>query len=446
MPGVSEARLEGGGGRQVNIFVDPDQAAALGISLGSIQGAIQNSLGRVRGVGTMNSGNGRTSVVVDGQVDSLSHISTSRIDPARGVRVADISTIELGYATGETRLRYNGNSAVGLSITQEPGSNLVRVGQALEKRVQEVRREIQSHGLDLVITNNEAESLDNQIQRVFKLGLIGLAIALVVLFLFLRRWRAVLVVGISVPVSVTFALAGLYLMGQSVNLLTLFGLTMAIGLLVDNSVVVYESILRGIERGLSAADATRVGLRKTVRAIVAASLTTTIIFVPVYIVGLEDPYSQQVIATFAIAIVLPVIASMLVAIGLVPLLAHKLAAPAALKRIQQRRKIRELRAGLRAPDPAKILLTGFAAQAIRHPASWVAATIILVVATLLVTLATQAIAVGQLAREEVQANDVPVSIQVHEEKRAELDQIEQHVQRIEEIVLEKTLYLLFDLG
>ena len=89
---------------------------------------------------------------------------------------------------------------------------------------------------------------------------------------------------------------------------------------------------------------------------------------------------------------------MIVAVGLVPLLAHKLAAPAAFKRIQQRRNVRKLRGGLRAPDPAKILLTGFAAQAIRHPASWIAATIILVVATLVVTLATNAIAVGDTRR------------------------------------------------
>ena len=436
VPGVSQAILEGGGGRQVNIFVDPDQAVALGISLDSIQGAIQNSLGRIRGVGTMDSGNGRTSVVVDGQVDSLSHIGTARVDPARGVKVADISTIELGYGVGETRFRYNGNSAVGLIVTQEQGSNLVRVGRALEKRVQEVRREVQSHGLDLVITENGAEFLDDQIQRVYKLGMIGLVIALVVLFLFLRRWRAVLVVGISAPVSITFALAGLYLMGQSLNLLTLMGLSMAIGLLVDNSVVVYESILRGIERGLSTAEATRVGLRKTVRAIVAASLTTTVVFVPVFIVGIENPMMQQMIATFAIAIVLPIFASMIVAVGLVPLLAHKLAAPAAFKRIQQRRNVRKLRGGFRAPDPAKILLTGFAAQAIRHPASWIAATIILVVATLVATLATNAIAVGTLSREETQADDVTVPIEVHEEKRAELDQMEQHVQRIEEILLE----------
>ena len=435
VPGVARARLEGGGGRQVNIFVDPDAAVALGISLGDIRGAIENSLGRVQSVGMMDSGNGRTSVMVDGQVDSLSHIQKTRLDPSRGVKVADVSTIELGYSLRETRVRYNGNPTVRLNVFQEPGSNLVQVGKAVEKRVQEVRREIQNLGLDLVITQSAAEDLDDRIQRVYSLGIVGLGIALLVLFLFLRRWRAVLVVGISVPVSVTFALAGLYLLGQTLNLVTLIGLTMAIGLLVDNSVVVYESILRGIERGLSAAQATRVGLRKTVRAIVAASITTTIVFVPVFIVGLDNPILQQQFSTLAIAVVLPVIASMLVAVGLVPLLAHKLAAPAALKRIQQQRVVRKLRAGLRTPDPAKILLTGFAAKAIRHPASWVAATIVLVLVTPLVTFSF--IGVGQLSREQAQADRVSVPILVHEDKRAELDKIGQHVQSIEEILLVK---------
>lgn len=436
VPGVARALLQGGGSRQVNIFVDPDDAVALGISLGDIRGAIANSLGQVQSVGTLDSGNGRTNVMVDGQVDSINHIRKTRLDPARGVKVADISTIELGYSPRETRLRYNGNAAIGLSIYQEPGSNLVQVSKAVEERIKEVRREIQNLNLDLEIIENEAQGLREDITRVYMLGFIGLAIALVVLFLFLRRWRAVLVVGIAVPVSVTFALAGLYLMGQSVNLFTLSGLSIAIGLLVDNSVVVYESILRGIERGLSAVQATRIGLRKTVRAIVAASITTTIVFLPAFIVGLDDPISQKTVETFAIAVILPVIASMLVAVGLVPLLAHKLAAPAALKRIQQRRDVRELRGGFRTPDPARILLSGFAAKAIRHPASWVAATIILIFVTVVVVVLFFRPAVGEIAREAEQADKTQVRIQVHEDKRAELDQIEQHVQEIEEILLD----------
>ena len=436
VPGVAKADLRGGGGRQVKIDVDPDQAAALGISLGSIRGAIQNGLGRMESVGTMESGNGRTNVMVDGHVDSISYLSRLPVNQDLGIRVSDISTIELGYAEGTTRLRYNGDSAVALTVYQEQGSNLVNMGKAVERRVREVKHEVLNLGLDLVITQNEAESLDDNIQRVYFLGLIGLCIALIVLFLFLRRWRAVLVVGISVPVSVTFALAGLFLLGQSINLLTLFGLTMAIGLLVDNSVVVYESILRGIERGLSAAQATRVGLRKTVRAIVAASLTTTIVFVPVFIVGIDNPIAQQMFSTLAIAVVLPVIASMFVAVGLVPLLAHKLAAPAALQRIQQRRKTRERRGGLRAPDVSKILLSGFAAKAIRHPASWIAATIILVGVTLL-SMSFNLIATGQIGREDAQADDVSVSVQVREEKHAELDKIEADIKIVEDILLAK---------
>ena len=439
VPGVSRSQLSGGGGRQVNVFVDPDKAAALGISIGDVRGAINNGLGRVQSVGTMESGNGRTSVVVDGQVDSLGYLSGTRIDPTRGVTLADISTIELGYAIGETRTRYNGRSAVSLQVFQEQGSNLVDVGKAVERRVNEVRHEIQNIGLDLVITNNEASSLAEKIERVYLLGAVGLAIALVVLFLFLRRWRAVMVVGISVPVSITFALAGLYLLGQSINLLTLFGLTMAIGLLVDNSVVVYESILRGIERGRTAVQATRIGLRKTVRAIVAASLTTTIVFAPVFIVGLDDPLMQQLFSTIAISIVLPIIASMLVAIGLVPLLAHKLAAPAAFKRIQQRRAARELRGGLRSPDVSKILLSGFAAMAIRHPASWVAATILMIVVTLFVTFGSQGVIYvqAQLGGEADQADELDLEIQVREEKRADLDEIEREVMIIEEHLLER---------
>ena len=153
--------------------------------------------------------------MVDGQVDSLSHIRKTRLDPSRGVKVADVSTIELGYSLRETRFRFNGNAAVGLRLFQEPGSNLVQVGKAVEKRVQEVRREIQNLGLDLVITQSAAEDLDDRIQRVYTLGIIGLGIALLVLFLFLRRWRAVLVVGISVPGKCNVCTSGIVFAGSN---------------------------------------------------------------------------------------------------------------------------------------------------------------------------------------------------------------------------------------
>ena len=157
-------------------------------------------------------------------------------------------------------------------------------------------------------------------------------------------------------------------------LVSLFGLMLAIGLVVDNSVVVFEAIQRQLERGANIEDAVQEGLRRTVRAILAASATTAVVFLPIILVEFDDPIIRQVASIISLAILLPLSASLLVAIGLVPLLANYLAAPAAAGRLADARERRSAKANLVAPDQAKLLFGGIVASALRHPPTWIAGT------------------------------------------------------------------------
>ncbi len=384
--GVSQALTSGGAGRQVTVTVDADRAAALGVTTDAITRSVGSNVGHLEFLGNLESEAGRMPVMLDGRPAGLHALGEARVQPDRPVLLRHVSDLSYGSGREERLFRVNGQPAVGLILFQEEGANLVRHGRQLRQRVAQLQEELRPLGLDLVIGFDAAALVEDQIARLARLGASGFAIALVVLFLFLRRWRAVAVVAVAVPVSLLAALSGLYLIGQSLNLITLFGLALAVGLLVDNSVVVYEAVQRCLERGADAATAVRDGLRRTVRAIVAASATTAVVFLPLSLIEFDDVLVRELIEVVALSILLPLAASLVVAVGLVPLLAHRLAAPAALRALAEARQRRAERGDLVAPDRARLLFGGVVAGALRHPPAWIAGTAAAVLVTVIIAL------------------------------------------------------------
>ena len=384
--GVSQALATGAARRQVTVTVDPTRTTALGLSVEGVVDMVRRTVGRMRYTGSLESESGRTAVMLDGRPVGVNSLTNARIAYNSPALLHHTSDVAIGPGREEQLFRVNGHPAVGLVVFQDQDSNLVRLGRTLRERVDEVRQELKPLGLDLVIGFDAADTVETQIGHLSRLGASGFGIALVVLFLFLRQWRAVAVVGLAVPVSLLTALAFLFLMGQTLNLVSLFGLMLAIGLVVDNSVVVFEAIQRHLERGADIEAAVHEGLRRTVRAILAASATTAVVFLPIMLVELEDPMIRQVATVVSIAILLPLSASLLVAIGLVPLLANYLAAPAAAQRLAEAHRRRQERANLVAPDQARLLFGGIVAAALRHPPTWIAGTVAAVLITTAIAL------------------------------------------------------------
>ena len=390
VPGVGQVLVGGGAGRQVTVEIDADRAAAVGVSPDEILTALRRGVGRRTFLGGLEEGNRRTNLVLDGRPGGLVALGRLRIHAGSSgsgspAELRHVARLDAGGGRETFRFRVNGRPAVGLFVFQEEGVNLVRLGRELRGRLAELRGELQPLGIELVVSLDAAELVEEQIERLEKLALIGFAVALFVLYLFLRRFRAVLVMATSVPVSLLAALAFLDLGGQSLNLITLFGLAVGIGLLVDNSVVVYEAVERRLERGHDPAGAVAEGLRRTVRAIVAASVTTAVVFLPLALIEFDDALVQGLLELVALAILLPLGGSLLVAVGLVPLLAHRLAAPAAVRRLaEDRRRRREL--GRRPPDRLRGVFTGLLMTALRRPSGWIAGVVVAVVVTLLVAV------------------------------------------------------------
>ena len=384
--GVSEALVSGGAPRQVLVRLDPARAAALGVTTDEVIDAVQRNVGRLGYVGNVEDERGRTDVLLDGRPASLVALGEARVGSAAPVQLKHVSDIEFGTAQARSLFRVNAEPAVGIYIFQEGGANLVRLGGQLRTRVEAVREELAPLGIDLVIGSDAAEEVESQLGRLARLGATGYLIALAVLFLFLRQWRAVAVVGVAVPVSLLSAIAFLFLLGQSLNLISLLGLTLAVGLLVDNSVVVYEATQRGLERGLPPAEAVRKGLGRTARAIVAASLTTAVVFLVLVLVPIASPQFRTLFEIVAISFLLPLASSLFVALGLVPLLAHRLASRAAVRAVDAARRVRDVHAGLRRPNPVRLLFNGVVAGALRRPAAWIAGTVFAFLITMVIAV------------------------------------------------------------
>jgi multidrug efflux pump subunit AcrB/ABC-type multidrug transport system ATPase subunit len=383
VPGVSQAFLQGAPPREVTVWIDPQRCAELGILPGQVTSALARSVQHIRYLGGVEEGNQRYSVMLDGRPEGVVSLGEIRIDPNSPVLLRHVADIEMGAARQDNVFRINGQPALGVFLFQEEGANVVQLGRDLKARIDELRAEFAPYGIDFVIGFDASQTVEDQISRLRELAIGGFIISLMVLFLFLREPRAVAVVAIAVPVSLLASGAMLYLGGWTLNLITLSGLAIGVGLLVDNSIVVYEAVQRRLERGLAPETAAVEGINKTIRAILAGSVTTAVVYLPVHAL-VDDVTIRAVVLLVAAAILLPLCASLLVAAGLVPLLAQKISAGATLARMARAREFTQ-QSG-KPKQTARVLFSGLLKSALRRPTPWIATVSLAIVLTIIIAL------------------------------------------------------------
>ncbi|HXV76657.1 MAG TPA: efflux RND transporter permease subunit, partial [Candidatus Polarisedimenticolaceae bacterium] len=430
--GVSRVMAGGGAPRELTVRIDPDRCAAMGVLPEQVTAALARTVSRERFLGGIEDDAGRTVVVLDGRPRGVIALADTRVAADRAVLLRHVADVELGTGREERLFRVNGKPTVAIVVFQDETANLIRLGRDLRARLDGLREEFRPYGIDFVVNFDSSELVESQLTRLEKLAVSGFLIALAVLFLFLRQWRAVAVVAIAVPASLLSALALLFLAGQTINLITLFGLAVGIGMLVDNSIVVYEAVQRRLEHGGTPDQSAEAGVRRTVRAILAASVTNAVVFAPIAFADFEDAVVRALLEVMALAIILPVLASVLVAVGLVPLLARRLAAPAALASIERARRRRERQAGLVAPDLARGLFGGLLAVVLRRPAGWVASIGFAVIVTFVVAVTW--FASGVSGRQPPEAETVRFSVTI--EDRGPLESAAASFARLEGAVAE----------
>ena len=327
LDGVAQALVAGGLEREIHVDVDPEKLLSFGITVDQVSQALDRANASAPS-GSILQGRFRYPLRTMGElrtVDEIGSIVVAR--PAGGVQgsgaagmvlVRDIAKVEDSFREREAIARYNGKEAIGILIFKESGANTVRVMETVDEVLEQLRTEYPAVRVD--VASSQAGFVSGAISNLVQEMILGGALAFLVLVLFLRDARLPIAVGLAIPISVIVTFALLHASGTSLNIMSLGGLALGVGMLVDNSIVVIENIFRHQEKGLKAAIAAAVGADEVKRAITASTLTTIAVFGPIiYVQGVAG----QLFTALSFAVAFSLLVSLLVAITLLPALASR---------------------------------------------------------------------------------------------------------------------------
>lgn len=326
VPGVSSVGLRGGAERQLKVYVDPVRLAERGISLTELREAIRARNRDVSG-GDLDSGKRRYLLRTIGRFDSPEELEELVIAERDGafIRLEDVGRAELGYAEVRSYAYSEGKPILGFAVSRQIGSNVIQIKRDMMDKVAQLNETLLGpKGLKLIRTADDVVYVTDAIEVVERNLAIGAVLATLVLFLFLRSLPATLIGAIGIPICTVAAFLGLMLTGRTINVISLAGVAFAIGMTLDNNIVVLENIFRHLSQGKERLKAALEGVREVWPAVLASTLTTVAVFLPVVFVQQE---AGQLYSDIAIAISSSILMSMLLAITLVPAAAGRWLSP-----------------------------------------------------------------------------------------------------------------------
>jgi HAE1 family hydrophobic/amphiphilic exporter-1 len=331
LKGISNVQVFGAGQYAMRFWVRPDRLSKLNITINDIINAVNaqntvNPAGQIGGPPTPEGQEFTYTVAANGRLvteEQFGEIVIRANPDGSVVRLKDVSRVELGAQLYSLRGRLNGKPSAVMALYQLPGSNALDTAERVKKLMNELKGNFPSD-LDYVISLDTTLAVSQGIQEIVKTLGIALLLVIIVVFIFLQGWRASLIPLLAVPVSLVGTFAFFPIFGFSINTLSLFGLVLAIGLVVDDAIVVVEATERHIEEGLHPKDAALKALHEVSGPVVALALILASVFIPtVFISGITGRLYQQ----FALTIVISVILSAFNALSLSPALAAMLLKP-----------------------------------------------------------------------------------------------------------------------
>jgi HAE1 family hydrophobic/amphiphilic exporter-1 len=322
--GVSRVELQGVDPKEIRILIDADRMSAHGVSIDQLKQRLERSNFAVS-AGRITDNGQRFSVRPRGEFASIEDIRNLVLDSSN-LRLRDVASVELRSPDREYGRHLDRSYAIGLAVSKSTGSNMVEVSDRVMQEIAEISKLPQMQGIKIFDLDNQADSVRDSLSDLLNAGLIGGLLAIVVLYLFLRHATTTLIVISAVPFSLTITLGVMYFAGLSLNILSMMGLMLAVGMLVDNAVVITESIFR--HRAMDPDEpvrATLTGVREVGLAVIAGTATTIIVFVPLMF-GTKTDISIFM-THVAVTIIVALLASLLIAQTLVPMLAARIPPP-----------------------------------------------------------------------------------------------------------------------
>jgi multidrug efflux pump len=312
LPGVGQVELFGGGNYAMRIWIDPDKAAARGMTSSDIVNAIreQNVQVAAGAIGQQPlakevpyelSVNAKGRLVTE---EDFSEIIVKNGPFGEKTKLKDVARIELGASDYSLRSLLNNKEAVGVPIFQSPGSNALELSDNVRAKMEELKKKF-PEGLDYQIAYDPTRFVNKSIDAVIHTLLEAIILVVLVVVLFLQTWRASIIPLAAVPVSLIGTFAVMHLLGFSLNNLSLFGLVLAIGIVVDDAIVVVENVERNIALGFKPFEATQRAMKEVTGPIIATALVLCAVFIPTaFISGISGQFYKQFAVTIAISTVI----------------------------------------------------------------------------------------------------------------------------------------------
>ena len=331
IPGVGDVQTRGAPDYAMRIWLKPDQMAKLGLTVVDLQSAIQkqntvNPAGQVGGEPAPPGQEFTYAMRAQGRLVTAEEFGeiVVRLNPdGSTIRLKDIARIELGTQNYSQRGRLSGRPAAVVTVNQLPGSNALAVANAVKETLAELKTRF-PQDLDYEVSLDTTLPVTEGIREISKTLTIAISLVTLVVYLFLQSWRATLIPLLTIPVALIGTFMVFPLLGFTINTLSLFGLVLAIGLVVDDAIVVVEAVQHNIEQGLSPRDATIKAMDEVSGPVVAIALILATVFIPVaFVGGITGRLYQQ----FALTIAISVLISAVTALSLTPALCVKLLHP-----------------------------------------------------------------------------------------------------------------------
>lgn len=319
--GVAQASVNGGKTKIVRVELEQNRLAAYGLTVSAVSSALAKQNLELGG-GKMNEGQKDYVVRTTGEFNSIEEINNAVITSINGydVKLSDIGNAFLGYEDSSSEVYINGESGVYVSVTKQSGSNSVTVANNVYEKMAELEKNLPAD-ISMTILQDDTDSIRETINTLVESAVEGLILAVIVLFVFLQNFKSTIIIAISIPLSIIITLLAMSFAGITLNMMTLTGLILGVGMIVDASIVMIDNIYSYRMRGAKPKIAAILGSQEMLASVVSGNLTTICVFVPFLLYMKELGMMGQMFKGIIFTIVIALLSSLLVAIFLVPVLA-----------------------------------------------------------------------------------------------------------------------------
>ncbi len=329
--GVALASVSGGRTQVVRVEISQNRLEAYGLTLTQVSGMLRGQNAQVS-AGSITEGPKNYLVLTSGRYDSLEEIKNTvisykggqpdesgEVSPTQTVRLRDVAEVYEGFEDPNTLVYINGEPGVQLVVQKQSGTNSVQTAENVRARMERIRNEV-PQGIEIRETFNTTDIIETSLTQVGSSAILGAIFAVIVLFVFLRSLKSTFIIGLTIPISLVVTLLFMYFAGLTLNIMTLAGLALGVGMLVDNSIVILENIYRYREKGSKLTASAILGTQEMINAIVASTLTTICVFAPVALFKDQLDITGELLASLSFTVVISLTSSLAVAMLLIPVL------------------------------------------------------------------------------------------------------------------------------